>query len=264
MNKYLQIFATSFKQESKTITNTLISAGSFVVILFIFYELWGYIYGEGGTRETIQGYTLQMMIWYLVGTELLMYTISHRKITQQFSADIKSGRLAYQLNKPYSYFLYSVFYTLGQVVFKFMFLLPITICVGIAFVGLPNYDWWLLLPVVFSLIMGFVVMSLFYGAIGLIAFWVEEVSPYAWIANKFLMILGMFFPLEFFPNWLQPVILYSPIYATLSGPCKLLANFSWDAFLQVSASQIIWGVLLVALGGLLFKKGTKKVNINGG
>jgi len=264
MNKYLQIFATSFKQESKTIANTLISAGSFIVIMFIFYQLWGYIYGESGSGQLISGYSLQMMIWYLVGTELVMYVVNSRRVTNQFSADIKSGRLAYQLNKPYNYFFYMVFSTMGQVTFKFIFLLPITMLFGIILVGLPSYNLAYLILIFFSIFLAIFTISLIYGVIGLLAFWVEEATPFTWIVNKFFMILGMFFPPELFPSWLQPAIIYSPVYATLSGPCKLLADFSWNNFLNVSLSQIAWGGFFVLLGILLFNKGTKKVNINGG
>ena len=78
------------------------------------------------------------------------------------------------------------------------------------------------------------------------------------------MLLGLFFPPEFFPTWLQPIIVYSPVYAMMSGPCKLLANFSWNLFLEVSISQAIWLTFFVGLGLILYKIGTKKVNVHGG
>jgi ABC-type uncharacterized transport system permease subunit len=103
-----------------------------------------------------------------------------------------------------------------------------------------------------------------YGAVGLLAFWVEESMPFTWIIQKFIMLLGLFFPPEFFPKWLQSFINYSPIYAMMSGPCKLLANFSWDLYLKVTISQVGYLAIFMVIGLLIYNFGTRKVNINGG
>ena len=50
----------------------------------------------------------------------------------------------------------------------------------------------------------------------------------------------------------------------MSGPCKLLANFSWELFLNVSMSQLSYITIFIVVGLLLYKFGTKKVNVNGG
>ena len=48
MKKYLSIFRTSFKQESKTVVNSITAVISFVVIIYIFKMLWEFIYGGNG------------------------------------------------------------------------------------------------------------------------------------------------------------------------------------------------------------------------
>ena len=78
------------------------------------------------------------------------------------------------------------------------------------------------------------------------------------------MLFGLFFPPEFFSASLQPFITYSPVYAMMSGPCKLMANFSWDLFLKVSISQLVYIAVFVIIGLIIYKIGTKKVNIHGG
>ena len=108
MNKYLSIFKTSFKQESKTITNALTSVVSFVVIIFIFKQLWDYIYTKGG-GTVMHGYTVDMMIWYMIMAEILMYSVYARATTRAFASDVKTGAIAYKLNKPYNYFAYQIF-----------------------------------------------------------------------------------------------------------------------------------------------------------
>lgn len=264
MNKYLSIYRTSFKQESKTLANSISSVVSFVIIIYIFCQLWGYIYSSGG-GTVIKGYTLNMMIWYLIAAEVLMYAVRARAVTRAFSNDIKSGRIAYQLNKPYNYYFYQVFSEMGKIMWKLVFLLPTAIIIGIILLGpMEGFSFLYVIPIVVSLLLAALLTSIIYGAIGLLCFWIEDATPFTWIFQKFQMILGLFFPPEFFPNWVQPIISYGPIYAIMSGPCKLLSNFSWELFLNVSISQAIWIAVFIGLGLIMFKSGTKKVNVHGG
>lgn len=264
MSKYFAVFKTSFKQESKTLANTLCSVFALFVIIFIFNELWGFIYGSG-VSSTINGYTLKMMIWYMIGAEILMYTFNARHVTKDYANDIKSGKIAYQLNKPYSYFGYRVASTTGSFCWKFLFVFPAGILIGLILLGpIENFSIAYALPIIFSLFLGTFLNSIVYGIIGLLAFWIEESTPFTWILQKFNMLFGLFFPPEFFPTWLQPIITYSPIYATVSGPSKLLANFSWELFAKVITSQIAYSILFIAIGIIVYKSGSKKVTNNGG
>lgn len=265
MNKYLSIYKTSFKQESKTIANSITSVVSFVVIIYIFQQLWQFIYGGNGGGTLINGYTIEMMIWYMIMAEILMYSVNARGVTRAFSTDIKSGKIAYQLNKPYNYYSYQVFNQLGSIVWKLVFLVPTGLIMGFVLLGpIQGFSVLYVIPTLISLMLAVFLTCIIYGTVGLLAFWIEEATPFTWIIQKFQMLFGLFFPPEFFPTWLQPFINYSPVYAMMSGPCKLLSSFSWELFLQVSVSQVAYITLFVVAGLLLYKSGTRKVNVNGG
>lgn len=264
MNKYLSIYKTSFRQESKTIGNSLTSVVSFVVIIYIFHELWQFIYG-GGSGTLINGYSVNMMIWYMIMAEVLMYAVNARGVTRAFGGDIKSGKIAYQLNKPYNYFAYQVCSQAGAFMWKLIFLVPTGIIMGVILLGgIPDFSIAYIVPLALSLLLAVLLTCIIYGTVGLLSFWIEEATPFTWIVQKFQMLFGLFFPPEFFPTWLQPFIEYSPVYAMMSGPCKLMANFSWEIFMKVSISQVAYIAIFIALGSLLYKLGTKKVNVNGG
>lgn len=264
MKKYFTVFKTSFKQETKTIVNSLIAVASFAVIIFIFYELWSFIYGKGG-GELIKGYDLNMMIWYLIMAEILMYAQNSVTVTRTFGDDIKSGKVAYGLNKPYNYFTYQVANQTGVFVYKLLFLIPTGVILGLLLLGpSQSFSAAYIVPIIASLLLATLLTCLIFGTIGLLCFWIEEATPFTWIIAKFVMIFGLFFPPEFFPVWLQPFINYSPIFAMISGPSKLLANFSWQLFGELMLSQLSYIVFFYLLGLLLFKLGSKKVNVNGG
>ncbi|MBO5394962.1 MAG: ABC transporter permease [Clostridia bacterium] len=265
MTKYFTIFKTSFKQESKTLVNSLLSVLSFIVIIFIFKQLWDFIYGKNGGGQLINGYTLEMMIWYMIMAEILMYSLNARRVTSDFSKDIKTGRIAYQLNKPYNYFFYQISHHAGEILWKLIFLIPAALAMGLLLLGpIANFSAAYIAPILVSLLLAAFLSCVIYGSIGLLSFWIEEATPFTWIIQKLQMLLGLFFPPEFFPLWLQPIINYSPVFAMMSGPCKLLADFSWDLFLKVSISQVAWLAIFTALGLIIYRLGTRKVTNNGG
>ena len=265
MRKYLSVFCTSFKQEKDTILDKLTRCIGYFVIIFIFVQLWAYIYGDGGTSQVINGYTLEQMIWYLLITEFIYYIAKSKAITVTISNEIKSGSISYKLNKPYNYYFYCISEFFAKSIFSMWFMLPVTLLIGMQLVGAPStFCLEQIIPCLLVLLLTAFLNWTIYGMVGLIAFWTQDSTPYYWITSKFFMVFGLFFPVSFFPVWLQPIITYSPVFALMSGPASLVANFSWELFGQVVLSQVVWIVIFMLLGILMFKKGKKKVTSNGG
>jgi ABC-2 type transport system permease protein len=265
MSKYLTVFKTGFKQEKDTIFDNCLRCIMFFIIMYILIQLWNFIYGDNGTSATINGYSLNQMIWYLIIGECIVNSAKCNQITRSITNEIKTGSIAYKLNKPYNYYLYNISTYMAKSCFLIIFTIPTAILIGGIFVGLPeNFELIQILPCMLTFLMSVLLSWCLYGAVGLIAFWVQDSTPFYWIVSKTFMLLGMFFPLEFFPNWLQPIIRYSPIYSIMSGPASLVANFSWGNFGMVIASQTIWCAILILLGLFIYKLGKRRVTSNGG
>ena len=148
---------------------------------------------------------------------------------------------------------------------KLLFLVPTAIIMGLVLLGpIANFSIAYVFPLIATLLLSVLLICMIYGTIGLISFWIEDSTPFSWVVQKIQMLFGLFFPPEFFPTWLQPFIEFSPVYAMMSGPCKLMANFSWELFWKVSISQVAYIVVFAVIGGIIYKLGTKKVNVNGG
>ena len=67
-----------------------------------------------------------------------------------------------------------------------------------------------------------------------------------------------------FPKFIQPVIKFTPIFVVTYGPAKLLINFSWDQFIQIFIAQILYLILSIFIVSILYRRGVKKLNVNGG
>ena len=53
-----------------------------------------------------------------------------------------------------------------------------------------------------------------------------------WLYSKVILVIGTLFPVEFFPQVLQPIIKMSPIYVVSYGPAKLFVDFKMDYFIN--------------------------------
>jgi ABC-2 type transport system permease protein len=101
--------------------------------------------------------------------------------------------------------------------------------------------------------------------IGLSAFLVEEVSPFMWIYQKFVFILGGFLiPLDFYPNWLQTIARSLPFAYMIYGPSKLFVDPSPQLLLNVLSMQAVWIMVLGTILVLSYRRGVGYLTVNGG
>lgn len=263
MKKYFLIYKFELMSNLQYILNILVGFVGFCVLMLIFYNLWGYLYAD--STQLINGYTMSQMIWYVIITEILWMSLGGRKLCKKIADDVRGGNIAYNINKPYNYVLYSVFSHLGNVTIKFVLLAIIGSFIGVVFLnGLPDISVLGILLVFITMLLATLISTLLIAFIGLISFYIEDANPLYWVYSKFILVLGTIFPIEYFPASLQPIISYSPIYVVSYGPAKLFVNFSFSLWCRVIGAQIIYLGLTYLLCSLLYKKGVKKLNVNGG
>lgn len=101
-------------------------------------------------------------------------------------------------------------------------------------------------------------------AISIISFWIEDSTPFHWLYDKLILVIGTLFPIEMFPEFIRPIIKCTPIFVVTYGPAKLLIDFSMGKFIQILIAQIVYLIISILIIGILYKKGVKKLNVNGG
>ena len=63
---------------------------------------------------------------------------------------------------------------------------------------------------------------------------------------------------------MQPFLKYTPIYVVTYGPAKLVIDFSMSTFINILIIQIIYLIITILLMTLIYKRGGRKLNVNGG
>ena len=101
-------------------------------------------------------------------------------------------------------------------------------------------------------------------AISIISFWIEDSTPFHWVYDKIILVLGTLFPIEMFPEFIRPIIKCTPIFVVTYGPAKLIIDFSIENFIQIFIAQILYLAISIIVVGFLYKKWVKKLNVNGG
>ncbi len=263
MRKYSFILKSEFMSSLQYIPNIVFGFIGYTVILFVFFQLWQYLYSN--PNELINGYSMNEMIWYVIFTEILWSSLGGRKLCTKICNDIKSGNIAYNLCKPYSYIGYVLSSHLGSILIKTIIYVFLGMIMGIAFLGsLPTLSIVSVIILIISSILSLIISTLFILIIGLFSFTIEDAQPFYWLYSKFILIVGTLFPIEFFPEVVRPILNYSPIFVICYGPAKLFVHFDFMYALEVIGIQIIYFVTIYLICLFLYKKGVKKLNVNGG
>jgi ABC-2 type transport system permease protein len=262
LRKYGQISKITMSNSLVYFWNFLSKNIFFVFIMFIYLMLWRNIYAQKGS--SIAGLSLNAMIWYLIVTELV--TLSRTDIHVQVNEDVKSGNIAYLLNKPYNYVLYCFSYFVGEIGIKLLTNGIIGLSMGFIYVGtLKNFNFAHLPFIFLSLIVGCCINFFIYITLALTSFWFEENTAFFWIYSKLVFTLGgMLVPIELFPNWLQKVSKCLPFAYVTYVPARLTVDFSFQNFYQQFSIQLVYLAVFFTLAMTLYRKGAKNLNVNGG
>lgn len=256
MRKYIEICKYSIKTKMIFIWNYLFSMFSFAIHVFVFNELWDYIL-QG---KMIAGYTKSELIWYIIIAEFITYT-SEKKY-KQIADMVKQGDIANMLIKPVdiiNYFLVEEISLIikGIVNFGFAMLLGFTLA------GTINISIKSILLLVLSSVIGIFIGALIQILIGIIAFYTEENNSVYLIIQKFTLLV-VFTPLEFYPVVVQKIFAFLPTTYYVYAPAKIFTNASINEAIKLLGLEILSAIILYVIIRILYKKGVKKINVNGG
>lgn len=262
MKKYLFITKMVILEKMQYIINMLSSLISYALLIFIFLNLWKYMYKDS---NLIAGYTLSQMAWYVAITEIVWFSIRPKKMRNELSLDIRSGKVAYVINKPFHYVWYILSKYIGETIVSVVLYSITGFIISLMIIGVPDFFTIESIPfIIITLIMSSLVMAFIYILISFLAFWVEDNSPFFWVYEKLILVLGVMFPLEVFPKYIQPLIKYSTIYSTTYAPAKMFVDYSFNEFINVFIYQVSFLIIFGSLCFFVYSKGVKKLSVNGG
>ncbi len=263
IRKYSIIFKTSLLTKISYLGNVFGNTIVYVVVVFVLLRLWRYMYADANVR--IVGFSLEQMLWYVSMTELIWFNSRSGFIRSEITNEIKSGKIAYTLNKPYNYMLYVLSKFFGEIIASYSLNATFAALMGLVLIGaLSSFNIISLPFIIITFLLASLVSALVYLTFALSAFWFEENKPFVWIYEKFVLLVGIIFPIEIFPEHFQGFIKLSPIYTSIYAPAKMTVDFSFGGWLNMTVFQLIYVALGFAVVMFIFSKGVRKLNVNGG
>ncbi len=261
--KYLEIFKVSYSSSSVYLANLLFQSITVVFRIWIFTQLYKVTYSVAHAAD-IGGLTIPMAVWSLTLVQGFQ-TATQPSLIRMIEEEVKSGSLAYSINRPYSYLLFHYFGLLGRTLPKLVTNVMIGAIATVILVGFIQFNWAGLLLGLLLVFFGYTLDFAMQFVIGLSSFWVEDTSAFRWIYSKaFLVFGGAIVPLSLFPDAVRRIGELTPFAQLYYGASRMIVNFDSTLFERYFIAQLIWVALFMLLASIMFKKGVKNVSINGG
>jgi ABC-2 type transport system permease protein len=261
--KYFSVFRISFSDRATYLTNILARSSAVVLRIWIFVQLYSATYRMTGSSE-IDGVTVSMVIWMLMLTQSFQMA-TRPSLAYIISQEVISGGLAYSINKPFSYSLFHFWGYLGRFLPNVLSNLIIGAVAAFILIGGNDFGWLGISLGMVILLGGLIIDFLANFCIGLLSFWVEDISAFNWIYTKSQIALGgVLIPLALFPEKIRSLVELLPFSHLFYSAARLAVGFDWELFWRFLKIQSGWILLLSLVATLIFKRGIKNVSINGG
>jgi len=256
MKKYIEIFKYSLKQNMTFKVNYMFSIISLAIHLFVFNELWDYIL-QG---KTAAGFTKTQLIWYITITEFITYSSvrSYRKVSDM----VKNGDIANILIKPIDFIKYQFMEDIS-VIIKTLINVVSIIVIGLVLTGPIECGIQSIMFTIIASMVGVVIQVLVQIFIGLMAFIMEETKG-IWLVIQKLSFLLVFTPIEFYPEIVQKIFYCLPTTYMVYTPARIFIGADIYTTFILLGLEILSLIFWYVGCRMLYLKGVKRINVNGG
>lgn len=268
MQKYFKVIEVGIQNSFVYRYNFFIQTVFQFVPLITTILLWSAAYAGKSAHETIADYTLNSMIGYYLLSMIAGNIVGNWWQDFQISEEIRNGQLNKYLIRPVSYLGYRLCLVLSnKLVYISVIAIPLTI-------GLFFFRYYLPAPAsllilflfIISLLLTLIMNFLLSFCIGLISFWMLEVSTLFFIFYGVQNLLsGGLFPLDLLPKPIYAVTKFLPFYYQAFFPVSMyMGKFSISEIMQAMIVQILWVTIIYLLAKSLWYRGLKRYSASGG
>ncbi len=230
--------------------------------------LWTAVYGDEPNQKLAGFYRLKEMVAYLLLVHISRMFSSMPALATGMARDIREGAIKKYLIQPLDMIGYLVAYRAAHkvtyIVTSFLpYALLFWLCSGY-FNGFP--DALTMLGYAASLLLGFVVGFFFEASIGMIGFWVLEVSSLLYVINTVNFFLsGHMFPLDLLPSFWATLFKLLPFqYLAYFPAAVFLGKIRGMALVEGLLIETAWAIILVLLTRFCYRRGLRHYSAFGG
>jgi ABC-2 type transport system permease protein len=242
-----------------------LQANVLIIVFRVMMMLVVYGYAFEYIGRPINGIDAKTAVWSIAIYFILIYS-QFRGIFDVINSEIRNGQLETQLNKPYNYLAYKFWERLGRGTLNLI--IQLVAVVPLLFLltgGLPeHFSPGRVLLAMILFVGGMLVSAAIYMLISLPALWIDDATPFYWIVDKAIMILGgAYIPLALLPSYFQNISTFTPFGAPMFAT-QMFNPYFLSRLPQFLLMQIFWILVLGLAVRFMFNRSRKKLSINGG
>lgn len=237
------------------IVNTVITI---VVYLCIYKALYG-------NQTEIDGITFSMVATNFVISLGLSSAFEYNEMFLQ--EKVHDGSITNEFLKPVNFILRLLAENIGEGLFKVVFQFFPALAITMLYTKLCAPKSMLhLLIMLLSVFLGYIILWLTGFIVQTWSFWLFSVWGIMTIKNVIVKILsGTLLPLWFMPHIVRKIIAFTPFESIYFTPVQIyLGEFQWMEIMRKLGTQIMWIGILWLIVDFFWKKGVKKLVVQGG
>ncbi len=263
MSMYIEMIRIRFLMKLAYRTNYYSGILIYSINIGAYYFLWTAIYSG---QEAIQGLSvLQMTTYVAIGWMARAFYFNN--IDREIASEIKDGKVAIEMIRPYNYLGMKTMQGLGEGLFRLLFFsVPGMIIVSFLFplsFSASAMTWGLFF---LSLVFSFIVNSQINLLTGIMTFFLF--NNIGLIRAKRVVIdlfSGLLLPITFYPEWAQSIMAYLPFPAISYIPNMIFTEgFVGSEIYYGIATQVFWVLVLIVPIQLLWALAKKQLIVQGG
>jgi ABC-2 type transport system permease protein len=267
--KYVKILRISLMER------LVYRADFFVATLFRFlpllatFLLWEAVFaGRPVGDAEIAGFTRDRMIAYLLLVQVSRMFSSMPGLAGGIARDIRDGNLKKYLLQPIDMLWYLLSYRGAH---KLAYIATVALPYGLLFFLCRDVfdsfpDALTLAAYAVSLLLAFVIGFFFEACLGLIGFWLLEVTSLMYIVNIVnFFVSGQLFPIDLLDPWVVTVLKFLPFQYLAYFPAMIFLKMqTTEELIWGLAIELAWAVFFVLIARWLYRFGLRHYSAYGG
>ena len=236
---------------------------TYFIYVSVYYFIWKAIFTHG---DRIAGFDFSQILTY-IAVGWIIRSFYFNNIDQDLATQVTEGTLVMNLIKPVNLQLMLTAQALGQAVFRMVLLtVPTAIVLLLVYPLRRPAGGTQFLAFFLSVVFSFFIVAGINFAVGTLAIRLKSILGLL-RAKFFLLDLfsGLLIPISFFPPVFQKLLAVLPFQYISYIPVLLyLGKINGLGIIRALAIQAFWALLMLALGGLMWRWSSRRITIQGG
>jgi ABC-2 type transport system permease protein len=236
---------------------------TYLVNVTVYYFIWKALYRQGGE---IQGFAFSQMITY-VAVGWIIRTFYYNNIDREIANDIQQGHIAARLIRPVNYQWMYISQAAGESLFRLlMFTVPTALVILWVYRVEGPASWTSFFGFLAAMVFAFFIFAALNFITGTFAVYLQSILGL--IRAKYFLVeilSGLIIPVNFFPEILARISGWLPFQHISYTPLMIYMGKLRGRELRLTLLiELVWSVVLLWVGHLMWKKATRRLTVQGG